>query len=333
MVASHKIAIARLRAAKVDGRTENVRYRQMQLQYLHRELVALSDELRGAIRKDASFSEAEADVEFAAGMTCVKDAYETLDFDQTLEDEYNPTRGLDYPGRRAGFGLVYIKPGKAFSFFSVLAPLAAAIAAGNCILLQLDGNLRYLPDLLRSAFKKSLDPDAFAAIESEVQDQTFLAEAIRVDQDSSETSLSSINELRSRSRARAIAVVDRTADIEAAAKTIVRSRLAFNGRSSYAPDLVVVNEFAKKRFLDAAAKHIVAFSTTSGLDRETRQRSEKSVLQKVEDDSSASVVASGSSGYLVDVSRSVRHLSHVTRRLTGAENPHYCNRRSQNQSS
>jgi acyl-CoA reductase-like NAD-dependent aldehyde dehydrogenase len=55
--------------------------------------------------------------------------------------------------------------------------------------------------------------------------------------------------------ARTIAIVDRTADIEAAAKAIVMARFSFQGMSPYAPDLVIVNEFVHKDFFEACTRY------------------------------------------------------------------------------
>jgi hypothetical protein len=47
---------------------------------------------------------------------------------------------------------------------------------------------------------------------------------------------------------RTVAVVDRTADIGAAAEAIVHARFSHAGESPYAPDLVLVKEFVVKAF-------------------------------------------------------------------------------------
>ncbi len=49
----------------------------------------------------------------------------------------------------------------------------------------------------------------------------------------------------------AVAVIDRTADIEAAARELARTRLIFGGKSTQAVDLVLVSEFVVD---DLAAK-------------------------------------------------------------------------------
>ena len=57
-------------------------------------------------------------------------------------------------------------------------------------------------------------------------------------------------------------MVDRTANIQHAAKELVSARFAFGGSSPYAPDVVMVNEFAKKDFLQAVVSECVARGST-----------------------------------------------------------------------
>jgi hypothetical protein len=45
--------------------------------------------------------------------------------------------------------------------------------------------------------------------------------------------------------------VDRTADLQHAARELISARFSFGGRSPYAPDIVLVNEFVKQAFLEA----------------------------------------------------------------------------------
>lgn len=63
---------------------------------------------------------------------------------------------------------------------------------------------------------------------------------------------------------RSVAIVDRTvADIDAAARATVVARFSFCGRSPYAPDLILVNEFVKEEFLEACIRHSTAIFARS----------------------------------------------------------------------
>lgn len=302
MADDERAVVSRLRSAKIDGRTENVRYRQTQLQYLHRELAANQDDIRGALRKDSGFSDAETDVEFANAMNVLRELYDALDFDKSLKDEYSVTRHSDYVQRRVGVGLVYIEPGTAFPFFSTIAPLCAAIAAGNCILLHIDNDLRYLPGLLRKVLTKALDPDTFVFGNNKVNNESFLTESVQVYQDAEVTLPPQVKVLRSRMSARTVAVVDRTADLESAARSLTEARVAFNGRSSYAPDVVLVNEFVMKAFIEACARHVLQYSTKCSSASTTGKRSLEGIMQMLDAEPSATVAAMASNGCVASLS-------------------------------
>jgi aldehyde dehydrogenase (NAD+) len=67
----------------------------------------------------------------------------------------------------------------------------------------------------------------------------------------------------SSSKRKVIAVVDRAADLHAAAEHLVTARFAFGGTSPYAPDIVLVNEFVRKEFLEHVLNHAIRFLANS----------------------------------------------------------------------
>lgn len=58
-------------------------------------------------------------------------------------------------------------------------------------------------------------------------------------------------------------MVDRTSDLALAAAQLVAARFAFGGTSPYAPDLILVNEFIKKEFLEHALKQSIRYLSGS----------------------------------------------------------------------
>lgn len=111
-------------------------------------------------------------------------------------------------------------------------------------------------------------------------------------------------QLVSSPEARAIAIVDRSADIDAAAKAIVTARFSFQGMSPYAPDLVIVNEFVKKDFFQACTRYASqAFASNPAAARSAQHPSR--VAQKAIKDAEekGQLSSFGSSTFmLVDVS-------------------------------
>lgn len=135
-MASPEPTIQRLRAAITDGRTANIRYRQKELQNLHNVLTENADALATAISQDTGATSAEVEAELFLTMDSLGHFYDSLDFEKEIKEEYLVTNGKDNLGRRIGVGLVAIRPTVHTRLFSVLSPICAAIAAGNCMLLE-----------------------------------------------------------------------------------------------------------------------------------------------------------------------------------------------------
>lgn len=131
------------------------------------------------------------------------------------------------------------------------------------------------------------------------------------------------------SQSRCVAVVDRTAmtlppsssnvghgSISQAARDIVRARFSFNGKSPYAPDLVLVNEFVLEEFCLEAARYATSLlasvvkssvneSKTKPASHFTRSKSSDTTsletrFQHVE---GVSTLVSGSRGRIVHVQK------------------------------
>lgn len=136
MDANIQNSIAILRASVEEGRSENVRYRQDQLQSLHAALRDSATAITAAIAVDSGCSPQDADAEFYLGTDALKKSYESLKFEQSLKDEYSVAHGKNNINRRVALGLVAIRPSRHSRLHSVLTPLVAAVAAGNCVLLE-----------------------------------------------------------------------------------------------------------------------------------------------------------------------------------------------------
>ena len=127
---------AALRAAVIDGRAHNIFYRIEQLEKLYDTLASESQTIIEAIITDSEISQAEAKIEFVLALNSLRDRYAELQPSQELKEEYAIANHKDAKDLRVGFGLVLIKVAKHSPFFSAVATLGAAIAAGNCVVLE-----------------------------------------------------------------------------------------------------------------------------------------------------------------------------------------------------
>ncbi|KAK7749728.1 hypothetical protein SLS53_000307 [Cytospora paraplurivora] len=295
-------AVERLQASIVDGRTGSIRYRQDQLQALHTGLREESDNICSALLADTSLPGAEVEVEYYLAVDAVRHFYDSLDFEGELKAEYNVVYGKDNLLRRVGVGLVVIRPTGHTRFYSIVTPLAAAIAAGNTIILELPNTVRQVDSVLRALLTKVLDASTFYISQSDTE-RSILDEAVVVDQTGTETSTTLKSPLLSPAMARCVAIVDRSARIDEAAKAITAARFSFGGSSPYAPDLVLVNEFVKKEFYEACSRYAtLAFAKGSSVKAASSKQSEE-IRKDIEDAERKRQVSSfGSADFrLVDI--------------------------------
>ena len=102
-----------------------------------------------------------------------------------------------------------------------------------------------------------------------------------------------------------MAIVERSADINTAAKTIATARLAFRGHSAYAPDLILVNEFVANDFLRclkqalAAPKGLLPRPATQV--RESKSDNINQTLRELEKSQDGRVLFTGDHGSIVEI--------------------------------
>jgi acyl-CoA reductase-like NAD-dependent aldehyde dehydrogenase len=127
---------AAIRAAAIDGRAHNPFYRKDQLRSLHGVLADNSVQIQDAIAKDTSHQPAEVKVEYWLALRAIAEAYNSIDPAKDLEEEYSVAKGHDDTTSREPVGIVLIEPSSHAFFYCLVAALAPALAAGNCIIVH-----------------------------------------------------------------------------------------------------------------------------------------------------------------------------------------------------
>lgn len=108
--------------------------------------------------------------------------------------------------------------------------------------------------MLKTLLKAVLDHSVIEFVSSRASDEDLSPSHIRLFQEKSQNErqpASSKTLFPLSSTTRTVAIVDRTADLTSAAEAIATARFAYGGNSPYAPDVVLVNEYAKSQFLRA----------------------------------------------------------------------------------
>jgi len=213
-----------------------------------------------------------------------------LSLDEDLKDQ----RVLENLKATTNVGIVYITSSNRNLFYSVISSVSAALAAGNCVVLELPSTLTQVYSVVSKILPTALDAHVFA-IASTKPSASFLSKCTLLDQTDDEGA-----------GAKVVAIVDRTANISQAASAVGLSRTSFKGKSSYAPDIVLVNEFVADDFI----LHLVQAVTspmlggkdvTSPNPVKARLDSHSSVMKELEGNEGCKVVMSGANGSIVEI--------------------------------
>ncbi|KAK3904165.1 hypothetical protein C8A05DRAFT_13923 [Staphylotrichum tortipilum] len=290
-----------LRSAAVDGRLLNPITRKVQLKQLHDALSDKAADIQDAITKDTGHSAAEVLIEYSLAMKQLAQAYTALNTTQALEAEYAVSRNQNAPQARQAVGIVLIDPSKHAFFSSLMSALVPALASGNCIIVQSSQSLLQTPRLILPLIASALDHDIFATT-NDFTDEDVDHPHIRVLQNGS-ASPNLAHHLVSDPSTRVVAIVERDADLDAAARELVAARFALRGRAAYASDVVLVNEWVKKAFLQAVVKHAVGFASAGGEGNEGARRAGqgRGMAESVRGERGVNVLSWGAGGAVVDV--------------------------------
>jgi acyl-CoA reductase-like NAD-dependent aldehyde dehydrogenase len=110
--------------------------------------------------------------------------------------------------------------------------------------------------------------------------------------------------LKSPSSLRTVAVIDRTSNVEEAAGAIASSKLSFSGRSTYSPDLVLVNEFVADQFLSALVKFVAGPMTRAGPSKARHSNAlgeAEKLVKDIEKGEAGRVIVAGINGSIIEV--------------------------------
>ena len=264
--------LARLRATFDSGRTRPVEWRKEQLRALDRLLVESEAELLEALRLDLGKPALEG---FITDIAFVRaEIAETL---RHLDRWLQPTRAKvpvkQQPGtariHRDPLGVVLIIGPWNYPIQLVLAPLVGAIAGGNTAVVKPSEVSEHSSRALARLVPRYLDSDAFAIVEGGVEETTALLHERwdhifytgngtvgRVVMAAAARHLTPVTlELGGKSPV----IVDRSANLDVAARRIAWGKFLNAGQTCIAPDYVLVDRAVEAPLLARMADAVRSF--------------------------------------------------------------------------
>jgi aldehyde dehydrogenase (NAD+) len=322
--------VSRLRSTFNSGRTRAVEWRLRQLDSIHKMLMDREDEILDALHVDVGKPRLEGWIAEVGFM--VKEVEHTRkNLREWMKPERVPTPLVLQPGKsevqRQALGVVLVIGPWNYPFQLVMAPLVAALAAGNTVLLKPSEVAPNTSALLTRLLPQYLEPDAVAVVEGGIPETTALlqqrfdhifytgnGDVARIIYAAAAKNLTPVTlELGGKSPC----VVDRDVDLEVVARRITWGKFYNAGQTCVAPDYLMVHESVRDALLDRIRSTVRDFygdnpqkSPDYGRIVNTRHHQRLSKL-----------LTSGEPVTRVDVDESDRYISPVVLRDVKADSP------------
>lgn len=145
--------------------------------------------------------------------------------------------------------------------------------------------------ILSKTLSFALDADVFT-LSSTRPSQEFLSKCSILDQTDKDVST-----------ARAVAIIDRTANVPQAASTVGSACISFTGNSNYSPDVILVNEYVADDFITNLVRAVTSKKNgeISQIHSNVNSNSHSSLLKEIENNEGCKLIMSGSAGSVVEI--------------------------------
>ncbi|WAL67717.1 aldehyde dehydrogenase family protein [Amycolatopsis cynarae] len=266
--------VARLRATFHTGRTRPRQWRVRQLLALERLLAEQEQDLAAALEEDLGRNAVDA---WMADLAPV--AAESRFARKKLRAWMRDRRvGLPLSARpgRAWYqyeplGTVLVIGPWNYPVFLTLAPVVAALAAGNCVIVKPSEHTPTVSALLADLLPRYLDSDAVAVVEgaaNETQelldqglDHAFFTGGPEIGKAVMTGAARHLTPVTLELGGKSPVIVARDADLEVAGRRIAWTKLMNSGQTCVAPDYVLVERAARDELVDHIRRALDAFRT------------------------------------------------------------------------
>ena len=264
--------IQRQRDFFCTGRTKQIPYRINALTTLKESILANEHKIFTALREDLGKSEFES---FAGEIGVVLS--EISEAVKHVRSWAKPgkvkSRLINYPDRNfiypQPYGVTLIIGPWNYPLQLILAPLVAAIAAGNCIVIKPSELAPVTSNLISGIISASFPSEYLAVVEGGIEesqallkqrfDFIFFTGGSKVGRIVMKEAAENLTPIALELGGKSPAIVDSDANIEVAARRIVWGKFFNAGQTCVAPDYLLVNSRISSRLVDAMIRTIHQF--------------------------------------------------------------------------
>lgn len=252
------------------GETLGYEFRKKNLERLRSAIKTHEGAIHSALKKDLGKSEFEA-YGTETGI-CIHDITQTLKhLKRWMRPQRVPTALLAQPGRSrilyTPLGVNLIIAPYNYPFQLAMAPLTAAIAAGNTVVLKPSEMTPHSSDIICKLVADTFAPELVAAVPGEVEqtttllsqkfDHIFFTGSTRVGTIVMQAAAKNLTPVTLELGGKSPCIVHHDANLDIAARRIVRGKFINAGQTCVAPDYLLVHRSIKKAFLKKLTHRIL----------------------------------------------------------------------------
>ncbi|GGS20766.1 aldehyde dehydrogenase [Streptomyces humidus] len=265
--------IARLRATFTSGRTRPIAWRLAQLAQIERLLAEGEQRITAALAEDLGRPPHDSFLGDIAP-TAAEARFARAHLRKWMRAKRVPVPLSQFPGRAwydyEPLGVVVVIGPWNYPLLLTLAPLVAAISAGNCAVIKPSEHTPRTAQLITELVREYLDPEAFAVIQggpeatqailAEGLDHAFFTGGPEVGKVIMAAAAPHLTPVTLELGGKCPVLVARDADLDVAARRIAWTKLLNSGQTCIAPDYVMVDGAVRDAFLPKLRQALVELS-------------------------------------------------------------------------
>lgn len=253
------------------GRTKNVEYRRAALEGLRISIEENEEEIMEALKEDLGKSNYES-FETEIGMVYSELSYMSRKIEGFARPKRVATPISNFPSSsriyKEPYGSVLIMSPWNYPFMLTMEPLIGALSAGNCAVVKPSNYSKATSMVISKIINQAFDPEYVFAVQGgreanqslleEKFDYIFFTGGKAVGRKVMEAAAKNLTPVTLELGGKSPCIVDKTANIDMAARRIVWGKFLNCGQTCVAPDYVLVDKEVKEQLCESLTKYIYA---------------------------------------------------------------------------
>lgn len=255
-----------------ENKTKNLNFRKEQLKRLKKSIIKYEKEILQSLRKDLNKSD------FEGYITEISMVLQEIDYTIKNLSKWMKPKKVRTPITQAisksriyaePYGLALIIAPWNYPFQLIMTPLVGAMAAGNCVVLKPSPYSVHTSNIVEKIIKETFNEEYISIFQGDREvnkqlleerfDYIFFTGGAGMGKVIMQAASKSLTPITLELGGKSPCIVDKTANIDLAAKRIIWGKLINSGQTCVAPDYLLVHSKVKYELIEKMKEYIIQF--------------------------------------------------------------------------